>query len=74
MSPLESLPMGQNKYVHSRSTSLKTTQLIEKYCTTLVPMPPFERLLMGQSWGKLGSFLTPVTPIYFPVHPKNSAG
>ena len=31
--------------------TLKTRQLIEKYCTTLVPMPPLERLLMGQSWG-----------------------
>ena len=33
-------------------------------------MPPLERLLMGQSGGKLGSFLTPLTPIYLPVHPE----
>ena len=39
-----------------------------------VPKPLLERLLMGQSKGKLGSFLTRVTPIYLPVHPRNSAG
>ena len=33
-------------------------------------MPPLERLLMGQCGGKLGSFLTPLTPIYLPVHPE----
>ena len=33
-------------------------------------MLPLERLLMGQSGGKLGSFLTPLTPIYLPVHPE----
>ena len=40
----------------------------EKSCW--VPMPPLERLLMGQCGGKLGSFLTPLTPIYLPVHPE----
>ena len=34
-------------------------------------MPPLERLLMGQCGGKLGSFLTQLTPIYLPVHPEN---